>query len=391
MEMVKYLISNGANLETSPEYEGTPLMIAVESDNYEMVKLLVENGAKIDGKSNEGVTVFDTAISNGNPKIANYLIAKGIDISKMKTADWAAIGNLEKVKADIKNGKSIDLPNSKGFTPLEASLSNKHINVAKYLIENGAVITTKAIRYPAGYGDLDVIRFLVDKGADVNGKESYGLTVLMSASGSGNLKLVEYLVEQGTDINVTDNSGETALFDATKKGDLVIVKYLLSKGMDINAKNTHGDTVTDVAFFYGNMKTVKHFIENGADQSGIDINIWARLGDEDKVKSLLSSTKVEINATNGSLLINAVRSGNLKLVKFLVEKGANIHEETFEEGNALIAAVSGGYLDIVKYLVEQGINVNTAIEYTGETATQIAKDRGYIKIVEYLNSKQKAE
>ena len=57
-----------------------------------------------------------------------------------------------------------------------------------------------------------------------------------------NLELVKYLVEHGADINAKDKSGNTALMIASKDMNLEMVKYLVEHGADVNAKNAEGKT-----------------------------------------------------------------------------------------------------------------------------------------------------
>ena len=58
-----------------------------------------------------------------------------------------------------------------------------------------------------------------------------------------NLKQVKYLIEKGADVNAKDNEGNTALIKSSRKGYLEVVKCLIEKGADINTKNNCGITI----------------------------------------------------------------------------------------------------------------------------------------------------
>ena len=76
----------------------------------------------------------------------------------------------------------------------------------------------------------DVVKFLVEKGADVNAKNIRGNTALMWASRMGNLEVAKLLLEKGADINAKNLSDETALRKAHASHQLEMVNFLKSHG-----------------------------------------------------------------------------------------------------------------------------------------------------------------
>ncbi len=97
-------------------------------------------------------------------------------------------------------------------------------------------------------GNLKVVKYLVEKKADINAKETNENTVLMMACGVyDNLELIKYLIENGSDINSRNIDNWTALMNASFIGQVEIVKYLIGKGADINVKNNTAKTALDIA------------------------------------------------------------------------------------------------------------------------------------------------
>lgn len=123
----------------------------------------------------------------------------------------------------------------------------------------------------AGNGNLEKVKSLLNKGVDINAKETkLGLTALMFASSAGYLNMVKYLISKGADINVkSSKAGETALMRASIDGHLEVVKYLIDKGADINAKANSGRSPLMIASSVGYLNIVKYLISKGANVNAV--------------------------------------------------------------------------------------------------------------------------
>ena len=91
-------------------------------------------------------------------------------------------------------------------------------------------------------GDLDIVKLLLNKGANVNLKNSYGESALAWAARGRHPEIVDVLLERGGDVDTREESGRTPLMDAAGTGDLDVVTYLLGKGASVNAKDSNGTT-----------------------------------------------------------------------------------------------------------------------------------------------------
>ena len=92
------------------------------------------------------------------------------------------------------------------------------------------------IHYAARQGDLNRVKLLVEKGADVNEKDYYRSSALHYAVESGNLELAQYLVEKGADVNAKNNYGTAVLHLAAKSGSLELVELLVKQGGKCQSK-----------------------------------------------------------------------------------------------------------------------------------------------------------
>jgi ankyrin repeat protein len=95
--------------------------------------------------------------------------------------------------------------------------------------------------------DASKIKYLIERGADVNAKEQYGNTSLHWASIENHIELAKFLIERGADVNAKRNDEETPLHEASWKNRIETAKLLIEKGADVEAKCNKGKTPFDWA------------------------------------------------------------------------------------------------------------------------------------------------
>ena len=96
-------------------------------------------------------------------------------------------------------------------------------------------------------GCLEVVKHLIDNGADPNLKNKEGETALHGASLYGYLEVVKHLMANSADQKLTNKKGETALHKASYEGEHAIVKHLMVYGADHKLKDNNGKTAYDRA------------------------------------------------------------------------------------------------------------------------------------------------
>jgi ankyrin repeat protein len=119
------------------------------------------------------------------------------------------------------------------------------------------------------YNNPDIVRLLVELGADVNGCSEDGWGTLSETITHGDLEMLEYLLEQGSDPNLEKGDGGTYLNEAIGYDSLNIVRCLLDNGADINAPGVSGKTPLRYALQLNDLRTAFTLL----DYDGIDFTI----------------------------------------------------------------------------------------------------------------------
>lgn len=142
-------------------------------------------------------------------------------------------GRIVMVKELLKHGAEIDRRLDDGTTALDLAVLGGRIQVAELLLSQGAALdaTPLLIRAAeAGVTDRDIVRFLVEHGADTEGRNAAGDTPLLIAIRQDNHRLATHLVNQGADVNAATRDGESALALARELGVGELVSLLQRQG-----------------------------------------------------------------------------------------------------------------------------------------------------------------
>lgn len=116
--------------------------------------------------------------------------------------------------------------------------------------------------------NVQMVRFILTRGADVESKDFFGSTPLYLAlvhqGSQGRFEIADILIEAGGDMNAGNNDDDTALHNAAEN-NLALVRYLLSRGANVNVINNRGETPLHVALTWGKTDIAKYLIYHGAD------------------------------------------------------------------------------------------------------------------------------
>ncbi len=203
----------------------------------------------------EAATLEDAAGLGCLQRVRDLLKQDGIDSREggESPALLVAIrrGFEEVVRLLIAGGAPVNPARFSDRTPLHEAASARRYSIMKLLRDAGAEadVRKSGESYLATFGffDLRSLRFLLEAGADPNGRDRQGATALMHAAAYGYEDQVKLLLQHKADIHLTDNAGRNALMHAASGTYIDAIAVLLEKGADPYAKDRDGRTALDLA------------------------------------------------------------------------------------------------------------------------------------------------
>jgi len=260
---------------------GILLHVAAEYGYFNIVRCLKNKGANINIHNRYGYNSLHRAVEDGRIEMVRFLLENDADINantegNKKTPLYIAVskacyiyheGNaddykkyVEIIKFLIAKGADVNLTN-----PLDYAVGlYENIDIVKLLVEEGATITNGHLRSAANDGNTDIVKFLIDKGADVNDKNYQGDTPLHRAAMNSKTDTIKLLIEKGANVNEKNNNKETPLHQVVYNDSIDIIKILIDNGADVNAKDSEGGTPLHQAAVSSDTGTIEFLLQKGA-------------------------------------------------------------------------------------------------------------------------------
>jgi len=423
--MIAKLLENGADVNERGAHGETPLMLVARTGNLDALRLLLDHHADVNAKDKlRGTTALMWATEQSHPEAMKLLIEHGASVSAATDIDTRNSRNnlantvTQRLHSSFgvlgKRGPGFDgtppppdpsaapkgeaAPKTSAPThePIAASAGgavvpaktatatqpNGEDEVISYFRrpapKDGGGLTP--LSYAARENCMECARLLLEAGADVNQRTKYGWTPLLVATQNRHYKLAEYFLAHGANPNTPNNGGWSPLYLATDNrniegGDypvrapdmdhLDFIKLLIAKGANVNARVCGVESKPDKC-------------------SG------------DSTETRTNFTMQWLFEDGATPFLRAAQSGDVELMKLLLEHGAN--PKIFTAHNVTPLAVASGIgwvegvtyewspqenLEAVKMCLELGIDPNAADD-EGRTALHGAAHKGRVEVIQLL-------
>lgn len=373
-----------------PTNGATPLYLASEIGSVDIVKVLLSAGAQVDQTTTDGYTPLQVACLRGHANVVPALLDHHAAVTPM-TNGWTLLAEA------CRRGR---------LSIVKALLAHDTQSVNKPVPTNAATPLYLASEF--GPGSVEIVEALLGAGARADDQTSDGSTALYVASKKGHLEVVQCLLKHGASVNHARTSGHvrTPLAAAAEKGHLAIVNALLERrasllsqpGSELDSSNP------------------EHLVSNYT-----PLHIATKEGHVDLVKSLLDAGADKLRPADlTSLLSVAVENGRVDVVEALLGRGASADPlSTFwkrlrvSEGLSLaprtisillhllnhvrdVKQVVGsgltplhlscdlGFLETTSRLLDLGASVDEPSGYDGSSPLFAASRKGHAAVIELL-------
>jgi ankyrin repeat protein len=229
------------------------LFVAVEKGDSTAATNLLAKGARVDARNDRGWTPLIVAVREDYSEIVSNLVEKGADVNARSTSTngsavlcfAAEAGDLKVIQFLLDHGADIDIQSKDGRTPLYDAATKKQLAAARLLLAKGA--------------DPNKLVRKIEKGNV--------LTPLMGATVLNDVEMVDLLLQNGGHLEKRCNDGSTTLMLAAKIAGPEMIKLLIAKGANVNATGPKGHTALIFAAYNGQLETVKLLLAAGANPS----------------------------------------------------------------------------------------------------------------------------
>ena len=312
-------------------------------------------------------------------------------------------------RACLANKFDVDLKDSEERTLFFwACTKAQYLDICKFLVSLGANINSKAklgkhaLHLAVDNYELPVIRYLFEElNIDPNVVDQLGRTSLHIASRGGNFAMVKYLIDHKASVDIADRKGFTPLLECCRwstQQTLEIVELLIANKADIKAITNDRETVLHLSCAGNSFECVKYLLDAyGLEKLGLQslettdmygqTLLWhaCRWGLHDIAMNLIKKNGANIKAVtllDETIFFAACEGGKESIVRMLITKGVDKTRCNKEGRSPFCAACKANCLTVVRYLAQNQNFLD--LDKTGMNGLHCACSGGALDVVRYL-------
>lgn len=280
----------------------------------------------------------------------------------------AANGDIAALTAELANGVSVEARDAQGKTPLMVAVESPQADsrVLRFLLDRGANVNAMSVPQKTLELDDDARAAMKEIGVDTSiydtPQDCPSVSVLGYAAKTATLEKIISLLEAGADVRYVDANGYSILLNAmhrtceeSAEHHRAIVATLIDAGAPLDVVSRYGESALSVASLHGDFSLVTTLLERGADPEPLG---WTPLFFE-------------------------VAAGNLEAVTDLLKKGARLDQRDRWERTPFLLGVHAGHQHIARFLLDQGSD-RSAKGRCGRTALMYAISRDNATMLNWL-------
>lgn len=405
-EKIRQLLTKGADINApEPESGDTPLLAAIDKDQWSAAELLLQQKPDLTLEDKNGNSPLYLAVSRGDSALSmvNLLLEAGAQVDLgPKGGDNAgatplhiacATGANGCIESLLRHGASVTKKLPSGASPLHTASIGGDQRTIELLCKAGGSVSAlnedkRTPLHNCGItGNAKAAAALIRQGAQVDGPDAEGCTPLLRAAMTNHAAVAKVLLDNGADPDVvvrTDGTPLYPLFVAAMNGFDDVVRVLLDRGVNVTAKVEGVPSPVDAAKHKGHEASAKLIAaaikkkkaaEKDALNSGKEAEkLWQRLiqaisqKDQDGLRALANGKVFSSLSVDARLLV-ACALGDAEIAREALQAGANPNKpcnEGFDGVTPLVMAVGiSRSLEVTSLLIDAGADVN--IEWSEDT------------------------